>query len=102
MTSDDGAGHQWILPNSEIYHSERFGNGESFKYIIPVQKDGLYTLILKFSEIYFNAPEEKIFDVKIGNTKIVEDLDIFGQVFSRSLPYDTFTEIEIKKGKVYH
>ena len=45
---------------------------------------------------------EKVFDVKIGNKKIVEDLDIFGEVFSRALPYDTFTEIEIKKGKVYY
>ena len=64
--------------------------------------DGIYTLIMKFSEIYWQNIEEKIFDVKIGNKKIVEDLDIFGEVFSRALPYDTFTEIEIKKGKVYY
>ncbi len=75
--------------------------GENFKYFIPVPKDGIYALILKFSEIYFSNVDEKVFDVKIGNAKIVEDLDIFGQVFSRALPYDTFTEIEFKKGKAY-
>ena len=52
-SSGEGKFQQWILPNSEIYHAERYGPGETFKYLIPYEGDGDYTLILKFSEIYF-------------------------------------------------
>ncbi len=75
---------------------------EGFKYSIPVpQKDGIYSLILKFSEVYFSEPGQKIFDVKLGSKTVVRDMDIFGRVFSRGVPYDTFTEVEIKKGDLY-
>ena len=58
-------------------------------------------MILKFSEVYFQEPGQKIFDVKIGNQKAVADLDIFGTVFSRGIPYDEFVEINVKAGKVF-
>ena len=76
----------------EVYHTERFGQNSGFKYEVPVTEDGTYTLILKFSEVYFQEPEQKIFDVKLGNTKVVHDLDIFGKVYSRGIPYDEFVE----------
>ena len=56
---------------------------------------------MKFSEVYFNEPGQKIFDVKLGKKTIVEDLDIFGQVFSRAIPLDTFTEFTVKDGKIF-
>jgi hypothetical protein len=53
VTSQEGRLNQWMLPNSEIYYAERYGLGESFKYFVPSPGDGKYTLILKFSEVYF-------------------------------------------------
>ena len=68
-----------MLPNSEIYHSERYGMNEGFKYSLPApQKSGTYALILKFSEVYFMDVGQKVFDVKLGQKAIVKNLDIFG------------------------
>jgi hypothetical protein len=43
-----------ILYQTERYHTSTFG------YDIPVAEDGHYLLILKFSEVYFNAPNMKV------------------------------------------
>lgn len=101
VAADEGGNQRWLLPNSDIYHTERYGPGESFKYLIPVQKDGTYALILKFSEIFFQQPGEKVFNVKIGNKVVLKDFDIFAKLLSKSLPYDAFFEIEVKNKKVY-
>ena len=58
-------------------------------------------MILKFSEVYFQSPDEKIFDVKVGNTKIIENLDIFGSLHSKLLPLDFFFDVVLQaNGKV--
>ncbi len=43
-----------IIYQTERYHTQTFG------YDIPVRDDGHYLLILKFSEVYFNAPNMKV------------------------------------------
>ncbi|UYV67109.1 MLEC [Cordylochernes scorpioides] len=46
-----------ILYQSERYHHSTFG------YEIPVNRDGEYVLVLKFSEVYFNSPGMKVSNV---------------------------------------
>ncbi len=55
---------------------------------------------MKFSEIYFQEPGQKIFDVKIGNKVIAPDVDIFAALGSRGLPYDIFVDIKVQGGKI--
>ena len=43
-----------ILYQTERYHHSTFG------YDIPIQDDGDYVLVLKFSEVYFSAPNMKV------------------------------------------
>ena len=43
-----------ILYQTERYHISTFG------YDIPISEDGRYLLVLKFSEVYFNAPNMKV------------------------------------------
>lgn len=43
-----------ILYQTERYHTSTFG------YDIPVADDGWYLLVLKFSEVYFTAPNMKV------------------------------------------
>ena len=43
-----------ILYQTERYHTSTFG------YDIPISEDGRYLLVLKFSEVYFNAPNMKV------------------------------------------
>ena len=70
VTSDEGYNHRWPLPNSEVYQTERWGD-RGFSYEVPVSKDGKYTLVLKFSEVYFTQKGDKVFDVKLGSRTII-------------------------------
>ena len=101
MEADEGSHQQWALPNTEVYHTERYGKGQGFTYAIPLKEDGLYTLVLKFSEIFFGEPGQKVFDVKLGQSTIIRDLDIFGKLLSRGIPFDEFVEFTIKDGRVF-
>ena len=84
-----------------MYHSERWGKNEGFRYTLALPKaDGTYTLVLKFSEVYFTEPGQKMFDVKLGSLRVVNNLDIFGRLLSRGIPLDEFIEFEVKSGKV--
>ncbi|XP_022114395.1 malectin-A [Pieris rapae] len=85
-----------ILYQTERYHHSTFG------YDIPANKDGDYVLVLKFSEVYFNAPNMKVFDVVLnGDHTIVADLDIFDKV-GRGVAHDEYIPYSIKNGKLYY
>lgn len=43
-----------VLYRTERYHTATFG------YDLPIEGDGDYALILKFCEVYFNAPNMKV------------------------------------------
>jgi len=40
---------------------------KTFYYDIPVTTLGVYTLILKFSELYFTEKHKRLFHIKIGD-----------------------------------
>ena len=82
-----------MLKNSDIYHAERWG--ETFTYRIPFSDkvDSLHTLILKFSECYFWEPGMKVFDVLIGDTTVLSNVDPFAIAGSKLLPGDQFIEL---------
>lgn len=42
-----------------LYQTERY-HEEDFSYKIPVKEDGDYVLVLKFCEVWFNAPHQKV------------------------------------------
>lgn len=100
-TSDHGLNYE--IQGTEdvpIYQSERW-SPETLTYSIPLSKAGKYTFILKFSEVYFNRVNEKVFDVSLGNLKVIKNLDIYKKV-GRETAYDEYVEFELKKGKVYY
>lgn len=81
-----------ILYQTERYHTNTFG------YDIPLNSDGEYVLVLKFCEVYFNAPDQKVFDVVLnGDHTIVSDLDIFERV-GRGVAHDEYIPFKISKG----
>nr|CAI5825916.1 unnamed protein product [Callosobruchus analis] len=85
--------NDYILYQTERYHTNTFG------YDIPVHSDGDYVLVLKFCEVYFNAPDQKVFDVVLnGEHTIVSDLDIFEKV-GRGVAHDEYIPFKISKGK---
>lgn len=42
-----------------LYQTERYHNAD-FSYSVPLSSDGDYVLVLKFSEVWFNAPHQKV------------------------------------------
>ena len=73
--------------------TERWSD-QNLLYNIPIKNQGTYVLILKFSEIYFNSIGEKVFDIKIGDDIIMNDLDIFSKIGKNSA-YDEFITLNI-------
>lgn len=85
-----------ILYQTERYHHSTFG------YDIPVKEDGDYVLVLKFSEVYFNAPNMKVFDVVLnGDHTIIADLDIFDHV-GRGVAHDEYIPFSVSKGRLLY
>ncbi|XP_059616630.1 malectin [Phlebotomus argentipes] len=85
-----------ILYQTERYHTSNFG------YDIPLAGDGEYVLVLKFSEVYFNAPNMKVFDVVLnGEHTVVSDLDIFQQV-GRGTAHDEYVYFSVSRDRLYY
>ena len=82
----------------EIYQTERWST-EDLVYNLPLKKEGKYVLVLKFSEVYFNNKGEKIFDFKIGDETILDNIDIYEKV-GKNNAYDEFIEFELKNNKI--
>jgi hypothetical protein len=60
-----------------VLDSERWG--ADFSYNLPVD-DGRYEVTLRFAEIFFNADNQRIFDVALEDETVIDDLDIHAEV----------------------
>lgn len=99
IVSDFGKSVQIKLTKfPEVYQTERYALSD-FSYSIPLEEPGKYVLILKFSEVWFNQAQEKLFSVRIGDVVVIENLDIFDQV-GKYAAYDEFVPFEFEDGKV--
>jgi hypothetical protein len=58
-----------------LYQTQRYGNGGSFLYRFDVP-NGRYEVELRFAELFFDAPGERVFDVRIEGQTILDDLDV--------------------------
>lgn len=91
-----------VPPNDQIlYQTERYHHS-TFGYDIPINEDGDYVMILKFCEVYFNAPNMKVFDVVLnGDHTIVPDLDIYDRV-GNGAAHDEYVPFRVFKGRLYY
>ena len=98
--SDFGTNFEIKLTDEpELYQTERWSS-EDLHYDLPISSPGKYVLVLKFSEVYFNSPTEKIFDVALGKDTIIKNIDIYSKV-GKAAAYDEFVEFELKNNKIY-
>lgn len=91
-----------VNPNDQIlFQTERYHHS-TFGYDIPASSDGDYVLVLKFSEVYFNSANMKVFDVVLnGDHTIVADLDIYDKV-GRGVAHEEYVPYSISKGRLYY
>lgn len=85
-----------------LYQTERY-HTDSFHYDIPLTEgDGEYALTLKFSEVYFNNVNQKVFDVVLNSAHtIVEKLDIFKKV-GKGVAHDETIYFTVSRGMLQH
>ncbi|MEM9674079.1 MAG: malectin domain-containing carbohydrate-binding protein [Bacteroidota bacterium] len=78
-----------------IYQSERFGN---FTYNLPVS-NGTYEVTLLLAEIYFNAPNKRVFDVKMEGKEEVSNLDLYATV-GKNAAYQITKTVSVNDGSL--
>ena len=99
VTSEHGKSSQIKLTTTpELYQTERYATSD-LTYSIPLTEPGSYVLILKFSEVWFNSEQQKMFHISLGDFQVVEFLDIFAKV-GINAAYDEFVEFTYENGKV--
>ena len=100
-TSDHGLNYDISnTEDQELYQTERW-SPDTLTYSLPLRNPGKYVLILKFSEVYFQRANEKIFDIALGKNTVIKNLDIFAKV-GHAAALDEFIEFELKSnGKVF-
>jgi hypothetical protein len=59
-----------------LYQSERYGD---FTYTFNVP-NGTYNVVLKFAEIYWNSPGQRVFNVSINGQHVLTNFDILANV----------------------
>lgn len=85
-----------IIYQTERYHTSTFG------YEISLAGDGDYLLVLKFSEVWFEVPNSKVFDIVLnGDHQIVSDLDIFAQV-GKGNAHDEYIYFSVSRNRLYY
>ena len=92
-----------LTKDEELYQTERWANGD-LVYTLPANniKQGKYIIILKFSEVYFSAADDKVFDIALGKKIVVKDLDVFEKV-GKAKAHDEYIQIEFKDdGYIYY
>ena len=67
-----------------LYQSEHLGN--DFSYQFPLPSAGTYTAFLLFSEIFWETPGSRMFDVLINGTTVLPALDIVKVAGGRMKP----------------
>lgn len=73
-----------VHPNDQIlYQTERYHHS-TFGYDIPINEDGDYVMVLKFCEVYFNAPNMKV-----------------GQLSKDNFPISCFKKVSIVNQKLF-
>jgi uncharacterized protein (DUF608 family) len=76
-----------------LYQTERYG---AFSYSLPVT-DANYEVTLKFTEIFFETTDARVFDVKIENDTVISDFDIYA-LDGKNAAYDVTIPANVTDG----
>ena len=81
--------------DDRLYQSERFGD---FSYAIPVT-NGDYLVTLKFAEIYWTQPGQRVFNVLMEGVKVISNLDLVAKV-GPNKAYDVTLPVHVTDGQL--
>jgi hypothetical protein len=79
-----------------LYQSERYG---TFNYIFTVP-NGNYTVLLKFAEIFFSLPGQRVFNVAINGAPVLSNFDIVAQAGGPFTALDEAFPVTVTNGNI--
>ena len=77
-----------------IYNTNRY-SASAVNYTLPVPTAGSYQLRLMFAEIYFSAPNGRLFDVEVQGVVVVPQLDLYVAAGGNFAAYDLYTNVTV-------
>jgi len=83
-------------PDPTLYQTERYG---AFSYQFPVP-NGNYNVLLKFAEIYFASPGQRIFSVTINGTQVLTNFDIVAAAGAPLTAIDKTFPVTVSNGAI--
>jgi hypothetical protein len=81
--------------DDRLYQSERYGD---FSYAVPVE-NGDYLVTLKFAEIWWTQPGQRVFNVLMEGVKVISNLDLVAKV-GPNTAYDVTLPVHVTDGKL--
>jgi hypothetical protein len=83
-------------PDQALYQTERFGKTFNYSTSLP---NGNYNVTLKFSEIFWSAPGQRVFNVAINGIPVLTNFDILTQTAPFTALDETFP-VSVTNGSV--
>jgi hypothetical protein len=80
-----------------LYQTERWA--PSFQYQFPVS-NGTHTVTLKFAEIFFTLPNQRVFNVSINGQQVLSNFDIIAQAGGPFIALDRQFTVNVTSGTV--
>jgi Malectin domain len=77
----------------QLYQTERYG---TFTYALPVA-DGDYLVTLKFAEVFFTQPGQRLFNVTMEGAEVLRELDLVAEAGPRTA-YDVTLPVRVTDG----
>jgi hypothetical protein len=79
-----------------LYQSERSGMS-AYRFTVP---NGTYSVTLKFAEIWFTLPGQRVFNVSINGTRVLTNFDIVSQAGGPKIAVDKQFTVPVTTGQI--
>ena len=83
-------------PDPALYQTERY-NVFTYNFTVP---NGSHTVTLKFAEIYYTAPGQRIFSVALNGATVLSNFDIVASAGGANIAYDRAFPVTVTNGTV--
>jgi hypothetical protein len=74
-------------PDPVLYQTERYAEGTTLEYKFAVP-NGSYNVTLKFAEIFFTSPGQRVFSIVINGATVLANLDIYAAAGGSNIAYN--------------
>jgi hypothetical protein len=81
-----------------LYQTERYSPGTlEYRFSVP---NGAYSVTLKFAEIYFNAPGQRVFNISVNGTQVESGFDPFAAAGAANKAVDRTYSVNVTNGGI--